>query len=203
MPRKKRKRHALGKSRKGSEERDLRFAEVYMGNGENARRAYMEVFDCINENTAAVEGHKVLKKPKVHDYITKRRAEMRARYALTPDRVYQEIARVAYYSPKGLLDKKTGKPLSLHEIDDDVAAALDAVEIQVGDNGQVTFRSKPHDKNSALEKACKLLRLYDAPPPPPPDESGNVVARSPQERAKWLAFLLARGAAAKALENKS
>lgn len=177
----------LGTSKRASQERRAQFCEAYIANGGNATRAYMETYACKNVGTASTEGHRLLKDPQVAAAIEARRSEIRAQYQLTTERVIQEIARVAYYNPKRLVDEE-GKPKSLHELDDDTAAALAAVEIEVRD-GVTVWRTRPHSKNEALAKAMKILRLEDAPPPPPND-TGTVDSR---ETAKWLAFILNRG----------
>lgn len=176
-----------GSSKAGALERRARFIEVYVANGENATRAYMEAFGCENEKTAGTEGWKLLKQPEIHEGIEARRKAMRARYQLTTERVMQEIARIAYYNPKRLLDEN-GNLKALKDIDDDTAAAISAIEFEGGN----VLRLRPHSKNEALQKAVKILRLEDAPPPPPPDESGRVV--DAKETAKWIAFVLAKNA---------
>jgi hypothetical protein len=178
-----------GQSKEAVEEREFRFAEVYIANGENGTRAYMEVFGTESEASAAVEASKLIRKPKVSEHIQKRRSEIRAKFALTPERLYQEVARLCYFDPAKLIGKD-GKPLPLQDIDEDTRAAIAALEIEVRD-GVVTYRAKNHDKNSALEKGLKLVRAYDAPPPATPDETGTI--SDPKETARRMAFLLRRG----------
>lgn len=186
-----RKRVKKGQSKEAVEAREMRFAEVYMANGENGTRAHMEVFGTTNEANAAAEASKLIRKPKVSAYIQKRRAELLAQYSLRPDLLYREVGRLSYFDPRKLVDAE-GKPKKLHEIDADTAAAIAALEMEVLQDGRVTYRVRTHDKNSAIDKALKLTRLYDAPPPPPPDDQAHP--SDPRDTARRMAFLLRRGA---------
>lgn len=186
-----------------------RFALAYIAKGENARAAYLEVKPHVTENTAGVEGHRLLKIPNVQKLIEKHRAELRQRFALTTDRVVQELARVSYFNPKRLVDAR-GKPIPLHQLDDDTAAALASVEISEvetrgrGKNKVVVNRlvkGRPFNKPTALEKSIKILRLYDKPPPPPPDEAGEQHVDQ-RDVARRMAFLLAQEAHATEREQK-
>ncbi len=188
---------AIGVARRAAAKIE-RFVEAYFANSENQTRAYLAVNPNVTYGTAAVEGHRLIKNPKVHAMIEKRRAEMRAQYALTAERVFQELGRLSYFDPRKLVDAD-GRPIPLHKLDDDTAAALAAIELEMKGEGKdavAVTRWRPFDKISALEKAVKILRLYDKPPPPPPDEEGRQVAEDPRETARRMAFLLRAGAAA-------
>jgi phage terminase small subunit len=180
-----------GTSKAAAEERVARFVDAYFAEGENQTRAYLKIHPNVTYNTAATEGHRLLKDPKIHAAVEKRRAELRAKYALTSDRVIQEIARVGYFNPRRMFDDD-GKGKKLHEIDDDTAAAL---TLELDGNGNVLKARTPTPaaKNTALEKGVKILRLYDKPPPPPPDEMGKPQVYDPQETARRMAFLLRAG----------
>lgn len=193
-----------GTSKAAAHERKVRFAEAYITHAENATRAYLEVHPGVTYGTAATESHKLLKDPEVRKLVEERRAQLRQRFALTTDRVLQEQARVSYFNPKQMLDDR-GRPIPLHKLPDDTAAALAAVEFVEtkatgkGKDRVVTrkvTKVRPYNKVSALEKSIKILRLYDKPPPPPPDADG--VQLDDREMARRMAFLLAKGAAAEA-----
>lgn len=179
-----------------------RFAEAYIAKAENATQAYLEVKPHVTVLTAGVEGHKLLKIPKVQKLIEQRREELRRRFALTTDRVIQELARVSYFNPKRLVDEH-GRAIPLHRLDDDTAAALAAIEITettVQGKGRSkvvitrTTKGRPFNKTPALDKSIKILRLYDKPPPPSPEAEEELP--DVRETARRMAFLLARGAAA-------
>lgn len=193
-----------GTSKAAVRERNERFVNAYLSKGENATQAYLEIKPGVATNSAATEGYRLLKLPEVQKAIEKRRAEIRAQFALTTDRVFQEHARIAYFNPKRLVDAN-GKAVPLHELDDDTAAALSHVEVtetEIRGKGKdqvvVTRRIKgrPFNKPGTLREVSKILRLYDKPPPPPPDKDGSQVAEDPRETARRMAFLLRAGAAA-------
>lgn len=182
-------------------ERNGRFVAAYIASGENATEAYLAIKPHVARNTAGAEGHKLLKLPEIHKAIEIERAKLRAKFALTTDRVVQEQARILYFNPKNLLDQY-GKALPLHKVGDDTAAALSMIEIhetEVRGKGKdkVTVHRKmkhrPYNKVSALNMANKILRIYDKPPPPPPDELGEQRLQDPKETARRMAFLLRQG----------
>lgn len=187
MPAKKKK---AGTSKASAEAHALLFIEIYLSNRENATRAYMEAFGTENCNTAAVAAHHLLRDPKIQGVIEARRKEIRDRYKLTTERVMHELARVAYFNPKNMNDQD-GRPLALHELDDDTAAALAAIEVEVGDDGTVRLaRYRPFEKVTALDKASKILGLYEAPVAPEPESRGYETREELLDTARRLAFLL-------------
>lgn len=192
---KKKKRKQAGTSTKARQERHARFVDAYLANGENATQAYLAVNPGVANTTAATEGYKLLRIPDIHRVVEERRAALRARFALTSERVIQELGRIAYFDPRGVLDA-SGNARALHQIDDDTAAGL-TLELD-GDGKVLKMRTPPTGaKNTAVRLAAKILRLEDKPPPPPPDpETGSQAATDPRDTARRMAFLLARGQAA-------
>ena len=190
-------------SKAKKEEQYRRFADAYIAKGENALQAYLEIKPHVTDGTAGVEGHRLLKIPRVQKLIEIRRMELRRKFALTTDRVIQEQARICYFNPKDMVDAD-GNGIPLHKLKEDTAAALAAVEVvTITTKGkgkdQVTtkqvMKARPFNKVSALEKSIRMLRLYDKPPPPPPD-APDPAYQDPKDTARRMAFLLARGAAA-------
>lgn len=191
-----------GTSKASAAQRRALFVDAYIGNGENGTRAAIQAG--YPQRSAHVAASRLLKDAKVFARIEKRRAELRARFNLTTDRVVQELARCSYFNPKRLVDAK-GKPIPLHQLDDDTAAALASIEIAEtevrgkGKNKVVLTRKmkgRPFNKATVLEKSIKILRLYDKPPPPPPDGADGEQHVDEMQIARRMAFLLAQGAAA-------
>lgn len=183
-------------------ERNGRFVKAYIAHGENATEAYLSIKPHVARTTAGVEGHRLLKLPQIQKAIAASRAALRAKFALTTDRVVQEQARIIYFNPKNLLDDK-GKALPLHQVGDDTAAALSVVEFnetEVRGKGKdkVTIHRKvkhrPYNKVSALNMANKILRIYDKPPPPPPEAIDQPAEVDRSDLARRLAFVLAEEA---------
>lgn len=181
-----------GTSKKAALQRRRLFVDAYLAKGENATQAYMAVFGPGSSyDNQAVAASVLLKEPKVQQLIEQRRAELRAKFGLTTDRVYLEVGRVAYFNPKKLVDKE-GRIIPLHELDDDTAAGLSAIEMSetLPDGTVREVRVRPHNKVSALDTASKILKLYDRPPPVAPDAEPVDL----REATRKLAFMLEREA---------
>lgn len=188
-----------GKSRATVRAFHDRFVKAFIATGENATQAYLKVKPHVAINTAGAEGHKLLKIPEIQRAIEKHRVDLRARFALTTDRVIQELARVAYFNPRRVVGED-GKAKKLHELDDDAAAAMQ-VELD-GDGKVLKMRTPaPAAKNTAVKQAVKILRLEDRPPPPPPDPV-DAEQFDKRDLARRMAFMLAEEAHTSEREGK-
>ncbi len=81
--------------------------------------------------------------------------------------VLKQVARVAFFDPRKLLDVD-GKPIPLEHLPDDVAMAIQSVDIvpvkfqkETGIPVAWAYRFKMADKNSAAEKLMKHLGLFE------------------------------------------
>lgn len=144
-----------------------RFVEEYLVDlnaTEAARRAGYKG----NEATLASVGSENLGKPYISSFIQEEMARRSERTQITQDRVLQEIARIAFLDPRKLFDKE-GKPIPISDLDDDTAAAiagLDVLEQYEGSGQDRQFvgyvkKIKLCDKNSALEKLCRHLGMFN------------------------------------------
>lgn len=84
------------------------------------------------------------------------RTEAGVAAAVSIERMLVELARLAFSDPRKLVDKN-GKLLPLHELPDDIAAAVASVEVD--EYGKVKY--KLWDKGAAQDKLAKHLGLYD------------------------------------------
>lgn len=108
-----------------------------------------------------------LNKGKVQEKVLAR-ADAINRMELTVERTKLEIARLAYFDPRKAWDEN-GDPIPLHKLDDDTAAAIAGFEVLEQFEGSGEDRRlvghlkkyKVSDKNAALEKASKILGLYE------------------------------------------
>ncbi len=177
-----------------------RFVKAYIAAGENGTQAVLAVKPALTPGSAAVESTRLLKLANVQKAIQQEREALRAKFALTTDRVVQELARVAYFNPRRMAGAD-GKVKQLHELDDDTAAAL---QLEVDGKGNVlkVRTPPPGAKNTAVEKAVKILRLYDKPPPPPPVDPATEGEVDQRDVARRMAFLLAREAHTSSRESK-
>jgi phage terminase small subunit len=87
---------------------------------------------------------------------------------LTVERTLREVARLAFFDPRKLLNPD-GSPKPINELDDDTAACLAGMEVLEQFEGSGSDRVfvghvkkyKIADKNAALEKAMKHLGQYE------------------------------------------
>jgi phage terminase small subunit len=116
-----------------------------------------------SEKTAGTIAEQNLRKLEIQEAIKEALDAQQKRTNITADRTLKEIASIGFFNAKRLFDND-GKPKGIHELDDEVAAAISGIEVvTIGNNelgvGQV-MKYKISDKNSALEKLCKHLALY-------------------------------------------
>jgi phage terminase small subunit len=117
------------------------------------------------------------------------RAEEINRMELSAERTRLEIARIAYFDPRKLF-REDGKPKAIDELDPDTAAVVAGLEVLEEWEGSGEDRVlvghikkwKLADKNSALEKAAKILGLYEKDN----DQKGKAVV---QGLAEFLSSL--------------
>ena len=140
-----------------------RFALEYIKD-QNGVRAYKAIKPNVSDGSAGTLANRLLKKVQIQTFIAERTKTIANRMELSAERTMREIARLAYFDPRKLFDKD-GRPLSLNELDDDTAAAIAGVEVVTVGNIDMGFgevrKIKISDKNAALEKAAKILGLFE------------------------------------------
>lgn len=150
-----------GHPKGGAAARISLFVEALLSNGENVTHAALAAG--FSPKSAASQGSRLLKNVKVQQELNNRRSEVLAKFKLTTERTLQEIARLAYSDPRSFYNLD-GSLKKIHELDDDCAASIASIEMdEIKAQGEVigvTRKIKQWDKNSALEKAVKILGLY-------------------------------------------
>ena len=144
-----------------------RFVLEYLRD-DNATRAYMAANQGVKRTTAGAEGHKLLKNPEIAAVIAQQREHTAARMELTVERVMLETARIAFFDPRKLFDAD-GAPIPVDKLDDHTAAAVAGLEVLEqhegsGDERHLVGHLKKYkiaDKNAALERAAKLLGMFE------------------------------------------
>lgn len=119
-------------------------------------------------NSAQEQSSVLLSKPMVKASIEAFVIRAEEKAGLTIERTLREVARLAFFDPRKLLNPD-GSPKPINELDDDTAAGLAGMDIQEqfeGSGAERVFvgyvkKYKIADKNSALEKAMKHLGLYE------------------------------------------
>ena len=117
-----------------------------------------------SKKTAHVQGHALLKKPKIQAYIQERMNKRAERTGITQDRVLNEIAKMAFVNAKSLFDEN-GHLKKINELPDDITAAISGIDIsEARSNDSVAISVKKikfWDKRGSLELLGKHLKLFD------------------------------------------
>lgn len=136
-------------------------------------------------------GH--LYSPYLKAKLADRIAELKKTQRINTERVLQEYARIAFADLRCLVDDN-GNPIPLQDLDDDTAAALSGVELEVIGDTDGPLKTTRHkykiaDKLKALEILAKRLKLFE--------ETTNVnlngevkVEMSLNEKMRRTAFFL-------------
>lgn len=139
-------------------ERETKFAEA-VAEGLDYCQAYVRISPAAAKwkNIALrVRASEMAARPRVQQLIGELRTIAATEAGLRAIDVMEETRRIALSTPAGIIDKATGKILMPHELDAATAAAVSSFEID--DLGRVKY--KFWDKNSALERAAKLLGMF-------------------------------------------
>lgn len=137
-----------------------------------------------------------LKDPEVQQMIADEQANLLKKVLLTPERTLRELARLSYFDIRKLYDAD-GKLLPIHELDDDTAAALEAIDLEekvhpeTGELITVKRKYRAASKNAAISNSLRVLGLLK-------DKEETPVNNFPEidtiDAARRIAFLLAKAA---------
>lgn len=169
-----------------------KFITAYLQCG-NATEAALEAG--YSRKTAYSQGHRLLKKAEIRTALEQATHKAAEKLDLTAERVLREIARLAFFDIRKLVDN-TGKPLPLSELDDDTAAAIVGLDVANIGNSDVgvgeVLKFKLADKKGALEMAAKHLRLL-TDKVEVTGKDGAPLETLSNEAARRVAFLLQQG----------
>jgi phage terminase small subunit len=123
-----------------------------------------------SKKTATEQSSRLLTNVKVQDFISSKMEKREKRTEITQDRVLQELARIAFFDIRNLIDED-GNPKPLDTLDDDTAAAIAGVDVyreksKHEDGSKVnevaeTVKYKIADKNGALTLAMRHLGMLN------------------------------------------
>ena len=145
-----------------------RFCDEYLVDL-NATRAYKVAYSrCKKDETASVNGSKLLRNTKVQEYISKKQKEIEKRTEVTQDMVIQELAKIAFLDIRKLYTEN-GQLKNIADIDSDTAGAISSLETLeeydgYGDNREKigdTKKVKVLDKTKALELLGRHLGMFN------------------------------------------
>lgn len=148
------KRVKAGTSKASAADRRGVFVEAFLSNGNNATKAAITAG--FSAHTADRQGARLLKDVRIASVLDKRRTELAASNELNTEKIVREIGRLALSDPRNITHPDGSVKLP-HELDEATAAAIASFE--VGFDGSIKY--KFWDKNSALDKAAKVLGLYE------------------------------------------
>ena len=134
----------------------------------NATRAYKVAYpNCKKDETASVNGSKLLRNTKVQEYIAIHQKQREERTQVTQDKVIQELAKIAFADIRELYSD-TGSLKNIKCLEDNIAGAISSIETfeeyegrgedreYIGDTKKV----KLLDKTKALELLGKHLGIF-------------------------------------------
>jgi phage terminase small subunit len=136
------------------------FADNYVNDpGRNATAAYIAAGYKARGNSAEVNAHNLLRRPKLAAYVALKEAKTREKaeksYDITQERVLSELAGIAYSDPADLY-APDGTLLPIHEIPERTRRAIASIEH--GPNG---MKIKLWSKTQGADMLAKHLNLYE------------------------------------------
>jgi len=134
----------------------------------NATRAYNVAYPKVRKDESArVNGSKLLTNTNVVAYIDERMKEREKRTEITQDRVLQELTKLGFFDIRKLFDD-SGKPVDISMLDDDTAACIAGLEVVdyfegAGEGKEFVGYIKKYklsDKLKALEMLGRHLGMF-------------------------------------------
>lgn len=126
----------------------------------NGTESYKKAYKCDNDNVAAVEASKILRKPNIQERIEEIRKYTTGKFNITRERIAKEYARIAFADRTKIFDAE-GNVMPLNELDEEIKAiisGLDIEELYAGDtNIGKTKKVKTYDKKGALDSLAKMF----------------------------------------------
>ena len=113
--------------------------------------------------TANEQGARLLANVSVASQIDQLKKARAQATGITAERVLQEIAKLAFFDPRKLLNED-GTPKKINELDDETAMAVAGIDIVTKGNDDVGFadimKIKLADKGQNLERLGRHLKLF-------------------------------------------
>ena len=130
----------------------------------NATRAYKAAYpSCNKDETARVNGSKLLTNTNIQEYIQERKEDLKKRVEVTQEDVINQLARIAFGDIRKLYNESGGLK-NIQDIDDDTAAIITGIETTEEFDGfgqdreQIGYTKKI--KMAEKTKALDLLGRY-------------------------------------------
>ena len=178
------------------------FSRKFLELSENASEAYRQSYDAAGMSDEAiwVEASRLLQNPKVALRIEKLKALHLKRHEATIDRVIAEYARLAFLDIRKAFDEE-GNLKPIHELDDDTAAAISGIEVDVKvlckEDSTEAVASRLHkvklsDKKGALDSLAKTLGMFVEKHEHTGKDGEPLIPKDPTDTARRIAYLFAK-----------
>ena len=115
-----------------------------------------------SQRTAGWIGPQLLGKTHIAEAVQGAMAKREERTEITQDRVLKEYAKLAFLDPRRFYDDD-GQLLQVHELPEDVAAALSSMEVVTERAGELELavrKIKFSDKKAALDSIARHLGMF-------------------------------------------
>ncbi len=132
----------------------------------NATRAYQAAAAPrkITKRTASTNGHRLLELPEIVEAMRRERDTRLAVAGITLNETLQKLRQLNMYDVRKLV-REDGRPLKISELDDDTAAAINAVKVVSVGNAMIgvgeVIEFKMAEKVAALGLAMKYHGLFE------------------------------------------
>ncbi len=117
-----------------------------------------------SEDTAKQIGYENLTKPYIQEYLQELKAKRAEKTQISQERVLQEYARLGFSDIRKLYDEN-GRLKDVQDLDDDTAAAISSIEVNITKNEDNEFESvkkyKMVDKKGALDSVARHLGMFN------------------------------------------
>jgi phage terminase small subunit len=145
-------------------DKQKRFADMFLIDL-NATTAYKAIYKVSNDNTAAVNGQRLLRNAKVQEYLTAKRQKLAEKTEITQEMILEGYRKLAFYDVRNFYDE-SGNLKDIKDLDDETAFALAGLDVTEEKTLNVitgyTKKIKMSDRRAALDSICKVLG-YNAP----------------------------------------
>lgn len=186
-----------GTSKASAADKRKAFVEAFFANGENGTQA--AVTAGFAEKSAGVTAAKLLKDTRVLAEISKRREALCTSLEVTTERILKERARLAFFDPRKLF-AADGKPIPIHELDDDTAAALAGLDVLEEFEGTgkdrkfigYTKKYRLADKGASLTALEKIKGMYEKDNEQKPAAVTNVTTVKVSGLSEAIAAVVAK-----------
>jgi len=160
------------------------FAAEYIANGFNGAKAAADIGAA--KKSAKHTAFWMLQREDVQKAVAEENARALAERRTTADDVLEHSALLAFSDIRRLFDEQ-GNLLPVHDLPDEIAAAVASIEVVEGKDGVQTHKIKLLDKNPSLDRLAKHFKLFEERPQ---NNTFNVVNIGDKEVARRIAFLL-------------